>query len=226
LPGAPDAQKNGEVVVPAGGETGGPRCLAEVYKLGIQPGSAYSKSECNATKRPVKCSPRKPSTYQGDVATPFHSIEQTDYTSFNIAMQDKKPLFSYFPAPVPVFADCTKSRPDNLLQTSVTRASIRHTPGEPPGHRTGMARRRGREALTDSPNRGIRDVVARRADPCCTVIPPTRPGGSVSLYRISYIQYYHNSVAATRPLPARSTAGAGWKAFCPARGGKSVAFFD
>jgi len=27
------AQNNGEVVVPAGGETGGPRCLAEVYKL-------------------------------------------------------------------------------------------------------------------------------------------------------------------------------------------------
>jgi len=27
------AQKNGEVVGPAGGETGGPHCLAEVYKL-------------------------------------------------------------------------------------------------------------------------------------------------------------------------------------------------
>ncbi|GEM_PF-2098444 len=26
-----NAHKNGEVVVPAGGETGGPRCLAEVY---------------------------------------------------------------------------------------------------------------------------------------------------------------------------------------------------
>jgi hypothetical protein len=28
-----DLQKNGEVVGPAGGETGGPRCLAEVRKL-------------------------------------------------------------------------------------------------------------------------------------------------------------------------------------------------
>jgi len=26
------AHKKGEVVVPAGGETGGPHCLAEVYK--------------------------------------------------------------------------------------------------------------------------------------------------------------------------------------------------
>jgi len=31
LPEAWKAHKNGEVVVPAGGETGGPRCLAEVY---------------------------------------------------------------------------------------------------------------------------------------------------------------------------------------------------
>ncbi len=59
--------------------------------------------------------PEKPSTYQGDSATPFHSIEYANYTSFNTPLQDKKTRFSHFPARMPGFAESGKSRSDKSL---------------------------------------------------------------------------------------------------------------
>ena len=43
---------------------------------------------------------RKQGKFQGVITTPFDSIERFDYTSFDIRMQDKKVLFSDFPAGV------------------------------------------------------------------------------------------------------------------------------
>jgi hypothetical protein len=62
----------------------------------IQPSSAKSKSKCNVSVEPVKHHMRKPSALQGDVTTPFHSIERVDYTSFTTGMQDKNQDFCFF----------------------------------------------------------------------------------------------------------------------------------
>jgi hypothetical protein len=46
------AHKKGEVVEPAGGETGGPRCLAEVRKLLIA--ALFRRFSLTFSKEPVK----------------------------------------------------------------------------------------------------------------------------------------------------------------------------
>ena len=51
------AHKKGEVVGPAGGETGVPRCLAEVHKLLIAASFRHSKNrkvEFNSSQKTVK----------------------------------------------------------------------------------------------------------------------------------------------------------------------------
>lgn len=54
----------------------------------------------------------------------FTPLNKSDYTSFNTPMQDKKPLFSYFPVERTVFQSPTKSRSHNILHESLRRFVI------------------------------------------------------------------------------------------------------
>ncbi len=92
------AQKKGEVVGPAGGETGVPRCLAEVRKLPVAASIRYFKTrtaKINAFKKIVK---RKIKKLLEDSPTNLLSIFKINIQVMTIKCKSKIHFFSFFSA--------------------------------------------------------------------------------------------------------------------------------
>jgi hypothetical protein len=87
------AHKKGEVVVPAGGETGGPRCLAEVRKLPIAAlfrQLSFQEENLTFPKEPVK---QKNKNFLGQLSFPPNSLNKTNIQAVRAKCKPKIHFF-------------------------------------------------------------------------------------------------------------------------------------